>query len=92
MTDVNLEEMRTEIRPGQEEMRSRVSAIEEKLDAAIHSMRAWRKETTACQDAMEANLEKMKATDLTGNPVEMEYESEYRKVPKETGQRTEEAA
>jgi hypothetical protein len=71
-TDVNLEGLRKEIPSGQVEMRSTVNAIEEKLDAAVHYMRAWRKETLACQDAMEANLEKMEAVDLKGNPEEME--------------------
>jgi hypothetical protein len=40
MTDVTLKEMREEIKSGQAGMRSVVSAIEEKLEAAIHSMRA----------------------------------------------------
>jgi hypothetical protein len=53
-------------------MRSTVSAIEEKLDVAVHSMRAWRKEATACQDAIEASIEKMEGTNLKGDPEEME--------------------
>jgi hypothetical protein len=31
-------------------MRSTVSDIEEKMEAAVHSLRAWRKETMACQE------------------------------------------
>jgi hypothetical protein len=64
-------------------MKCTVIAIEEKLDAAVRSTRAWRKETTTCQDAMEANLRKMEATNFKGNPEEMECESEYREVRKE---------
>jgi hypothetical protein len=40
--DVNIKEMREEIKCGQAEMRTTVSAIEEKMEAVIHSLRAWR--------------------------------------------------
>jgi hypothetical protein len=52
-------------------MRSRVSAIEEKMDAWIAGMKDSRKERTACQEATEAN------------PEEMESEAEHREVSKE---------
>jgi phenylpyruvate tautomerase PptA (4-oxalocrotonate tautomerase family) len=38
--DVNLKEMREEI-TGQAEMRSTLSAIEEKMEVAFHSLMAW---------------------------------------------------
>jgi hypothetical protein len=58
---VSQEQIREEIKSGQAEMRFSVSAIEEMIDAWIADMN-HRKETTACQDAMEANLEKMGPT------------------------------
>jgi hypothetical protein len=41
----------------QAEMKSAVSAIEEKMEAAVHSMRTWRKEMMACQEPTEAHME-----------------------------------
>jgi hypothetical protein len=42
------------------------------------NMNAWRKETTACQDAMEANLEKMEP-----NPGEEEATLKRQEIPNE---------
>jgi hypothetical protein len=56
-----------------------VSQIDqEKREAATHCMRAWRKETTACQEETEAYPEKFE-----GNPEEIESEAEHEKVPKD---------
>jgi hypothetical protein len=41
----------------QAKIKSTVGAIEEKLEAAIHSMRVWQKQTMARQEMMEACLE-----------------------------------
>jgi hypothetical protein len=55
--DVNLKEMREEIKSGQVERRSTVIAIKEKLEDTIHSIRVWSKEMMACQEMTEARLE-----------------------------------
>jgi hypothetical protein len=59
--DANQERMnaslREEIKSGQAEMRPTVRAIEEKMEAAVHSLRACRKEVVACQETMAVHLE-----------------------------------
>jgi hypothetical protein len=67
-------------------MKSIVSAIE-KLETAIHSMRAWRKETMACQETKEACLECKEPT-----AEEMQSGGPQGTCHSETCQRTKEAA
>jgi hypothetical protein len=74
----DLKEMREEIKSGQVEMKSTVSAIEEEMDAWIANMRDGRKEVIACQETTEARLEYKEPT-----LVDMESEAEYQEVPKE---------
>jgi hypothetical protein len=61
--DANQERMnaslREEIISGKVEMRSTDSAIEKKMDAGVEDRMDSRKERTACQEATEANPEKM---------------------------------
>jgi hypothetical protein len=64
--------LREQIQSGQAEMRSKVSAIEENMEAAIHSPRAWRKETMARLEMMEARLECKKPSS-----EDMEPETEH---------------
>jgi hypothetical protein len=65
-------------------------------EVAIHTLESFRNERTVCQEATEANpekmepiyraiaiLEKMEDTDLKANPEEIESESERRKFRKE---------
>jgi flagellar hook assembly protein FlgD len=73
--DANQERMNANLR---KEIESTVRAIEEKLEAAIHCMRAWRKETMACQEATEANPKKMEP-----NPEMMQSVAEHRETPTE---------
>jgi hypothetical protein len=49
----------------------------------IAKMRAWRNETTACQETPEACLEKTEATDLEANPKEIRFEAEREEIRKE---------
>jgi hypothetical protein len=67
---------RGEIKSGQAEMRSTVSAIEGKMEAAIHSLRAWRKDAMSCQEMTEVRLECKKP-----NPEDMK--AVHEEVPKE---------
>jgi chromosome segregation ATPase len=59
----NLQEMmkasQEDITYGQAEMRSAIGAIEEKMDAWIANVKDDRKETTACQYAMETILKNL---------------------------------
>jgi hypothetical protein len=55
--DVNLKQMREEIKSGEAEMKSTVNAFREKMDAAIGNRKDDRKETTFCQEKTEARLE-----------------------------------
>jgi hypothetical protein len=52
--------------------------IHQKIEATIHAMRAWRKETMACQDMTEACLECKEPTS-----EDMESKVEHLDVPKE---------
>jgi hypothetical protein len=56
-------------------MRSTVSAIEEKMEAAIHSLRAWQEEMMACQELSGAHLGCKKLTSE-------DMEAEHCEVPK----------
>jgi hypothetical protein len=38
-------------------MNAKMDLHQERMEAAIHSMRAWQKEMMACQETMEAHLE-----------------------------------
>jgi hypothetical protein len=77
--DVNLKEIREDIKSGQAEMRSIVEAIEEKMDAWIADIKNDGKETMACQDAMEATLKKVEQ-----NPGEKEAVVEWwQEIPNE---------
>jgi hypothetical protein len=49
--------LREESQSGQAEMKSTVSATEEKVEAAIHFPRTWRKETMARLEMTEESLE-----------------------------------
>jgi hypothetical protein len=61
-----------EMTTDQARIETEMDAIQEKKDANLRviivEIKDGRKETTACQDAMEANQEKMEAADLKGNP------------------------
>jgi hypothetical protein len=50
---------------------------EEKMEVAIHFLRAWRKETMACQETAEAHQDCKEPTS-----EDMEYEAEHWEVPK----------
>jgi hypothetical protein len=88
--EANLEKM--EPTSGEKE----AAAEQQENPNAIHYLRAHRNERTACQEATEANpekmvpsdraiaiLEMMEATDLKANPEEMESESGHREISKE---------
>jgi hypothetical protein len=60
----------------QEEMNTLMDIHQEKMEAAIHSLRAWREEMMVCQGTMEACLE---CKELTSE--DMESEAEHREVP-----------
>jgi chromosome segregation ATPase len=64
--DDNLMEMRQETRSGQVEIKSTLSAIEEKMEA-------WKADMKACEEAMEPNPEKLEHNpeNTEENPVEM---------------------
>jgi hypothetical protein len=70
-----LKEVREEFKSGQAEMRYTISAVEVKMEAAVHSLRAWRKETMACQGTTEARLE-------CKEPTSEDMEAEHKKVAK----------
>jgi uncharacterized coiled-coil protein SlyX len=60
------EQIREEIKSGQAEMISTVSAIKEKLEAAIHSLRACQNERMACQDD-DGGTSGMQGANLSGH-------------------------
>jgi hypothetical protein len=62
----------------QEEMFAKMDTHQEKMEATIHSMRAWRNGTTACQETTEAHLEYKGSTS-----EDMESGTEDREVSKE---------
>jgi hypothetical protein len=70
-TDVNLKEMREEIKSGQAEMRCIINAW-------IADMKDDQKETMSCQVTTEACLDTREL-----NPEDMESEVEHREVPTE---------
>jgi hypothetical protein len=59
-------------------IQAKVDMHQERMEDAIHSLRAWRKEKLACQETTEARLECKEATS-----EDMESEAEHRQVPKE---------
>jgi phage host-nuclease inhibitor protein Gam len=77
-TDANEERMNVNLRKMKEEMKSTVSAIQEKMDAWIAEMKDGRKEKTARQETTEACLDSKEP-----NPEAMQSGGEHRKVPKE---------
>jgi hypothetical protein len=68
--------LREEIKSGQSQIRSTVSAFQEKTDAWIADMKDGRKERTACQEATEANPEKMEL-----NPEMMQSVGSIKRFP-----------
>jgi hypothetical protein len=54
-----MERLLLEVKAGHKEMTARLEA---KMDAWLEEMKAWRKETMACQEVMETCLEKREAT------------------------------
>jgi hypothetical protein len=76
--DINLKEMREDIKSGQAEMRSIVVAFQEKIDTCIASRRDDQKETVSFQETTEAHLECEEQTSVT-----MESEQEHQVAPKE---------
>jgi hypothetical protein len=76
--DVNLKEMREEVKSGQAEMKFTVNAFQEKMDASIANRKGDREETTACQVAMETSPRKMEP-----NSGEQEAVVERQKIPNE---------
>jgi hypothetical protein len=56
-------------------MEVRKDANQEKMDAWIAEMGPWWKETTACQEAMEACLENKEQTSLEG-----EFKAKHKEV------------
>jgi hypothetical protein len=82
-TDKNLKDMKEEIKSGQAEKKSTVSAIEEKMEAAKYSMRAWRKEMMACQGTTEAYLE---CTEPTSEGRQLLFFSTENKTKRRTQQ------
>jgi hypothetical protein len=74
-TDTTQERMNANLR---KEMKSTVNAFQERMDASIADMKDGRKERTACQEAAEANPEKLET-----NPEMMQSVGEHREVPKE---------
>jgi dGTP triphosphohydrolase len=73
--------LREEIKSGQAEMRTTVSAFGDKMGALIAGMKDGQKKTVACQETMEARLECKEPSSK-----EMESEVEPREVPKEHAQ------
>jgi hypothetical protein len=57
---------------------AKTDANQEKMDAWVAEMGSWRKETMACQEAMEACLESKEPASL-----EVEFEAEHEEVHKE---------
>jgi hypothetical protein len=53
------EKMDTKIDANQERMMAKLDAYQEKMDARLEEMKDNRKETTACQEATEACLDKI---------------------------------
>jgi hypothetical protein len=80
--DANYKEMKGEMKEVMKaQMASFVSWMDihqEKMEAAIHVLRAWRREMMACQEMMEAHLECKEPTS-----EDMESEAEHWEVPKE---------
>jgi hypothetical protein len=52
----------------QEAMNTQMDTYHEKMEAAIHSLRAWQEETMVCQGKMEACLECKEQPQRTWNP------------------------
>jgi hypothetical protein len=75
--DANQASLRAGIKSGQGEMRSTENAYQEKMDALTADMKDGRKERTACQEATEANPEKMEP-----NPEMMQSVGLQQEVPK----------
>jgi hypothetical protein len=79
---INLKEVKEEIRTDLEEMEEAVRINQEKTDPTLKEViveiRVWRKEMTACQEAMEACLESKEPT-----LVEVESVAMHEEVPKE---------
>jgi hypothetical protein len=57
---------------------AKINMHQEKKEARIHSMRAWRKEKMTCQETTEAHLEFKEPTS-----EDMQSEAYHREVPKE---------
>jgi hypothetical protein len=76
--NANQERLREEIKSGQAEMRSTVSAIKKKMDAWIANMRDDQIETVSCQVMTEVCLDSKEP-----NLEDVESEVEYREVPTE---------
>jgi hypothetical protein len=77
-TDANQKEMKEIMKAQMASLVSRMDIHQEKMEATIHILRAWRKETMACQDMMEAYLEWKEPT-----LEDMQSEREHWEVPKE---------
>jgi hypothetical protein len=80
--DANQREMKEEMK---EVMKAQMASLlswmdihHEKMEAAIHTLRTWRKEMMACQEMVEACLECKEPTS-----EDMESEAEHWEVPKE---------
>jgi thermostable 8-oxoguanine DNA glycosylase len=65
---INQEEMREEMKTNKARMDANqaemLARMEAKMDTNLKEIIAWRKETTACQEAMEACLESKKPTSV----------------------------
>jgi transketolase len=89
-TKTVLAEMKADSKAWQEEIQAETEAIQARMkamreermkanmDACMADIKNDRQETTACQDAMEANLEKVEP-----NPGEMEASAERQETPNE---------
>jgi hypothetical protein len=79
--DADQEERKAEMKAYQEETKTlvlRMDMHQQKTDAWIADMRAWRKEITACQEATEAYPARVEAS-----PEEKESVAEHQEVPME---------
>jgi hypothetical protein len=76
--DANAKSIRQEIKCAQAKIRSTVNAFKEKMDASIANRKIDRKETTACQCAVETSLKTIKP-----NSGEEEAVVEQQEIPNE---------